>query len=253
MLMSTRDGLQIYYEVRGEGEALFLLHGWGGSSRIMRPLLNHFCRRFRVFSLDLPGFGRSSTPPRAWGSRDYAQCIRQVQEQLQVTFCHLIAHSFGGRIAIVLASQYPRTVHKLILTGSAGLPPRRGLDYHLRVYSYKILKGLLSLAGESGKSLRQRLIRRLGSADYSSATSDMRPTLVKVVNEDLSAFLPHIKSPTLLVWGGKDHATPLGMGRRMRELIPEARLEVLPGAGHFAYQERLEEFCALADDFLSKD
>ncbi len=253
MFITTPEGLQIYYQVKGEGTALLLLHGWGGSSQNLHPLLNHFCRQFRVFSLDLPGFGRSSPPQQAWGSREYAQCLHQIQQQLGIERCHIIAHSFGGRIAIILAAQYPKTVSKLVLTGSAGLPPRRGPEYYLKVYLFKLSRQVLSLAGTSGQKMRQAIARRLGSTDYNSASPQMRSILVKMVNEDLTEFLPRIKVPTLLVWGENDRATPLAMGKLMNKLIPGSQLLVLPGAGHFAHLEKTAEFCAAASDFLGKD
>lgn len=250
MLITTSSGLQVYYEVKGKGENLFLLHGWGGSSQGLRPLLNYFCQHFRVFSLDLPGFGRSNTPPEVWGSHQYAQCIHNIWQQLEIKNCNIIAHSFGGRIAIILATQYPGIIKKLVLTGSAGLPPHRGLDYYIKVYTAKLSKKILSVAGSTGKKLQETVLRLLGSSDYTSANPQMRAILVKVVNEDLSELLPQIKIPTLLVWGEKDTATPLVMGKTMNKLISDSKLIVFPSTGHFAYLEKSADFCFAANDFL---
>ncbi len=250
MLINTPEGVQVYYEVKGSGEPLFLLHGWGGSAQGLRPLLNHFSRDYRVFAFDLPGFGRSPAPQKTWGSCQYAQCIRQIQRQLNIKNCHVIAHSFGGRVAVILASKYPEGVNKLVLTGCAGLPPERGVAYYAKVYLFKFSKKVLNLAGPFGQKIQQSIAGRVGSADYNSAGEQMRAILVNVVNEDLTGFLPLIKAPTLLVWGEEDRATPLRMGQVMNKLIPDSRLVVYPAAGHFAYLEKLSGFCSAATDFF---
>jgi pimeloyl-ACP methyl ester carboxylesterase len=78
----------------------------------------------------------------------------------------------------------------------------------------------------------------------------MRACLVKTVNEDLSALLPQIKAPTLLVWGDKDTATPLADGQRMEREIPDAGLVTLEGAGHFSFLDQPYVYRAVLQSFL---
>ena len=165
---------------------------------------------------------------------------------------HLLIMMLSNWTTIILAAQYPKTVSKLVLTGSAGLPPRRGPNYYLKIYLFKLSRQVLSLAGVSGQKMQQAIARCLGSADYHSANPQMRSILVKVVNEDLGELLSRIKAPTLLVWGENDQATPLAMGELMNKLIPNSQLLVFPGAGHFAHLEKAADFCAAATDFLKE-
>jgi pimeloyl-ACP methyl ester carboxylesterase len=79
---------------------------------------------------------------------------------------------------------------------------------------------------------------RQGSADYRNATPIMRQCLVKAVNEDLTELLPRIKQDTLLIWGAKDTATPIGDGKLMEEKIPNSGLAVINGTGHFSFLEQ---------------
>jgi pimeloyl-ACP methyl ester carboxylesterase len=79
---------------------------------------------------------------------------------------------------------------------------------------------------------------RQGSADYRNATPIMRQCLVKAVNEDLTGLLPKIKQDTLLIWGDKDTATPIGDGKLMEEKIPNSGLAVINGTGHFSFLEQ---------------
>src|SRR5580765_173215 len=106
--MFTRiNGLRLAYEADGEGPPLCLLHGWGGEARSMWPLHQRFARRYRVYSLDFPGFGRSAMPPSTWGVTDYADCVLGWLDEIRIERPVLIGHSHGGRVAISLAARHP--------------------------------------------------------------------------------------------------------------------------------------------------
>ena len=100
-------------------------------------------------------------------------------------------------------------------------------------------KGRSSRAGSAHRDTRLRtaIYDRIASQDYKEA-GDLRPILVKVVNEDIGHLLPNVAAPTLLVWGTEDDAAPLAHGRRMEQLIPDAGLVTFEGAGHFAYLDQ---------------
>ena len=91
---------------------------------------------------------------------------------------------------------------------------------------------------------------RVASRDYLDASEAMRGTFRAVIAQDLSDRLPRIAAPTLLVWGERDEDTPLWMARRMEELIPDAGLVVLEGAGHYSYADAPGQFRAVARRFL---
>ncbi len=78
----------------------------------------------------------------------------------------------------------------------------------------------------------------------------MRPTLVKVVNEDLTQLLPRITASTLLIWGTEDDAVPVAHARKMESLIADAGLVLFEGAGHFAYLDDPDRFCVVTKHFL---
>mgnify|MGYP004684171369 CR=1 FL=1 len=103
------------------------------------------------------------------------------------------------------------------------------------------------------EKMEEKLRRKYGSADYNALDEEMRKTFVKVINLDLTDRLPLIQQPTLLLWGDADTETPLWMGKKMEELIPDAGLVVLEGGTHFAYLEQRARFCAIARHFLLED
>lgn len=251
--MFTRvDGLRLAYEVDGEGPPICLLHGWGGEARSLWPIHQRLARSYRVFSLDFPGFGRSAIPPFTWGVGDYANCVRGWIEELGISKPVIVGHSHGGRVAISLAAGRPDVARALVLTDAAGIRPKHGAGYHLKVFTAKTGRKVLSapIFNARRRALEGRLYRLLGASDYAEA-GPLRQIFVRIVNEDLRPLLSRIQNPTLLIWGERDDATPLSDAKIMEREIPGARLVVLPGAGHFAYLEQPDEFVRQVDSFIN--
>lgn len=246
-------GLNINYKETGEGHPLVFLHGWGSSLEAFTRIQQEFEKGFHVFSIDLPGFGKSEEPAEAWGVEEYTQLIEEFFRLKGITNPILAGHSNGGRISIVYASRNP--VHKLILLDSAGVKPKRSLKYYVKVYSYKLMRKLMPLV--VGKAKAQAMVeerrKKSGSTDYNNASPMMRQVLVRVVNTDLQSYMPLIKAPTLLVWGENDTATPVGDAKIMEKLIPNAGLVIFKNAGHFAFIEKLGEFLIVLNNFLQAD
>jgi pimeloyl-ACP methyl ester carboxylesterase len=237
---------------RGSGAPVVLLHGWGASSALFAPHLEALSHNYQVIAVDFPGFGHTPPPPAAWAVDDYAQWTLAVLDQLALGQVHLVGHSFGGRIAIALASSYPQRVGKLVLTGSAGIRPTRSLGYHLRVRLFKLMRGLVrsKLVPQGVRKHAEAYVQAQGSSDYQAASGTVRSSFVRVVNEDLRERLPRIKAPTLLIWGENDADTPLSDGKLMEQLLPDAGLVVFAGAGHYAYLEQAGRFCTIVETFF---
>lgn len=247
------DGIDIEYTESGSGRDVLLLHGWGVNKESFSFVRENLEKHFRVVAPDFPGFGASGEPPVPWGAEEYCTFVEKFNAALDIRNPIIIGHSHGGRTAIRYAARNP--VHKLVLLDSAGLKPKRSLQYYIRVYSYKTVKHLLGLPGlrRHREKILERFRRSSGSEDYRRATPLMRQTLVKLVNEDHRAFLPKIGAPTLLIWGELDTATPLAHGQLMEKLIPNAGLVTMKGAGHWAFAERPRETVIILNNFLDAD
>jgi pimeloyl-ACP methyl ester carboxylesterase len=245
------NGLETYFTEAGRGDPVVLLHGWGTSSESLVPLCGALADSFRVLTVDLPGFGWSQTPPVAWGTADYAGHIERLMQETGVAGAALVGHSFGGRIAITLAAKQPARVSRLVLVASAGIRPRRRLGYYVRVGAVKLVRWFFSLPGWGavGQRMISKMYDRFGSRDYRAA-GPMRPTLVKVVNEDLTPLLPAVQAPTLILWGDQDRDVPRSAMEIMAARISHARLVVFEGAGHFPFLDMPEKFCETVKGFL---
>lgn len=248
MQITEINGLNISYQVAGEGDVVLLLHGWGAEAASFQPVFQWLAQSHKVYALDLPGFGKSQMPPTAWATSEYAQFVTAFLTKFRIPKAHLIGHSFGGRISIILAAEHPERVDKLILVDSAGIKPRRTAKYYFRVGIAKTGK-LLRRCGKYGNYLANAVAQRTGSKDYQEA-GDMRATLVKVVNQDLRPLLPRIAAAALLIWGENDQDTPVSFGKIMEKEIPDAGLVILKEAGHFSYLDQFPQFCRIVASFL---
>jgi pimeloyl-ACP methyl ester carboxylesterase len=243
------DGISTRFQCVGSGEPVLVLHGWGAKIEAVAPIVGALSVGRAVYAPDLPGFGETGLPPEPWGIADYTRWTLALLDHLGLDRVSIIGHSNGGRIAIYLASHHPQRVEKLILVDSAGIRPKRGLKYYRRVGLAKAAKHVGPRLGPAGRRLQQRVAARVASSDYASAGA-LRPTFVKIVNEDLTSLLPKISAPTLLVWGAQDTSTPLADGRTMERLIPDAGLVVFDNAGHFSYLDEPDRFGRIAAHFL---
>jgi len=243
------DGLNINYTQMGQGHDVVCLHGWDQNISMFAPTQRFLSPWFRVTVLDLPSFGESSHPDEPWGVEEYTLNLKVFCDRLGIVDPILIAHSFGARLAILYAAQYP--VKRLILTVAAGLNPRRGPDYYAKIFAYKAAKQVFKL--KMLEPYKDKLSKTFGSADYKNADGVKRQSFVKIVNSDLKRYLKHIPVPTLLVWGDKDDATPLWMGKTMEKLIPDAGLVVFENDGHYAYFNQIDRFHRIIEHFLEKD
>jgi pimeloyl-ACP methyl ester carboxylesterase len=229
---------------------IVVLHGWGAHIEAVAPILAALDGAPELVALDLPGFGESEPPEQVWDVDAYARFMIHFLDELGIDRAHLVGHSHGGRVSIALAADERERVGRLLLIDSAGLRPKRGWKYRRRVAVAKLGRVIAKVGGPPGQRLQERMRARVASRDYLEASEAMRGTFRAVVSADLADRLPRIGASTLLVWGDHDEDTPLWMAHRMEELIPDAGLVVLEGAGHYSYADAPGQFRAVARRFL---
>ena len=253
-------GAVVDVTLSGQGErAALLLHGWGCSAEMMGTVSALLEKKMRVAAIDFPGHGKQGKalpPPEPWGVPQYMEMTAQIIREQGLAPCDIVAHSFGARVAILLASTYPELVGRMILTGAAGIRKPASGKATARQKLYKGLRGAMNVLdkakvfGDLPEKGREALVQKFGSPDYRALTPEMRQTFNKVITLDLTDRLEKIKASTLLYWGAQDTETPLWMGQLMEEKIPDAGLIVEEGCGHFAYLERSAKFLRITSSFL---
>ncbi|MGF1664744.1 MAG: alpha/beta fold hydrolase [Acidimicrobiia bacterium] len=220
----------IFGQVYGDGDpGIVALHGWARRGADFDRVLDGL----DAVAFDLPGFGASPAPTVATGAAGYAAAVVEALDVVGGGPFVLVGHSFGGRVAVVIASTRPELVKGVVLSGVPLI--RRGsaagpsLGYRLMRRANRI--GLVS----DERMERER--RSRGSADYRAASGVMRDVLVTVVNESYENELGGISCPVALVWGADDTDVPVAVAEAARELLSEAgvdvTLEVVADVGHF--------------------
>ena len=141
---------------------------------------------------------------------------------------------------------------KIILVDSAGIRPKKKKTRIIKEKIFKCIKAFANIifGKEKAKKIIDKYKNKMGSEDYKNANETMKEVFKNVINEDLTQYLPNIKSPTLLIWGDKDMETPIEDGRKMESLIPDSGLVVINGAGHFSYLENCGYFLVVVKKFL---
>lgn len=250
--MPSFNGIAYTFEP-GRGAPVVVMHGWGCNRRTVASICAIARAMGRpVLNVDFPGFGESPEPAGVWGTDDYSRAMEALLNHLNIgDDAVLLGHSFGGRVAITIASR--RRVGKVVLVDAAGVKPRRSMKYYLKVYTFKAQKHLLRLllGRQRAEARLDRLRAKAGSSDYAGASPCMRRILSRVVNEDLTHLMPQIKAPTLMIWGEADTATPLHDAKVMESLIPGSGLVSFPGAGHYSFLDRPQQFAAVLTSFLN--
>ena len=253
-----KNGCRIHYAQAGKGQDIVLLHGWGGCVDSWKPLMRDLQAHAHVSALDFPGHGRSDEPPTPWNVSDFAQATADWMRAADIKKADIVAHSFGGRVAIVLAAEYPELVGKLVLTGvpvPGLLENQPNATKQLRGFVYRALRSLCSprLLGDARAArLREALVQHFGSPDYRVLSPSMRQTFNRVIAQNLAVFLPKIRAATLLIWGSEDTAAPLTIAQMLEKRLQDAGLVVFEGADHFAYLREYPRFYAIVQNFLLK-
>jgi pimeloyl-ACP methyl ester carboxylesterase len=247
-----------YYTI-GAGKPLIILHGWGSSSSVMMPLAKRLSDQRLCVLVDFPGFGDSPEPPSAWSIKDYSNLIVTfINEKYPDTPVDMLVHSFGGRVLLKILSEESRPIdiEKIVVTGGAGLKPKRSLTYHIKRLTAKILKLPASLVPASKRDavlerIRQtRAWKSLGSSDYSKLSGVMRETFVKSVTEFFDDRLSLIDDEMLLLWGVDDTATPMDQAKRLDKGIKNSALVTIENAGHYAFLDQPARFASIVRAYL---
>ena len=195
--------------------------------------------------LDLPGFGAEPLVSDTWGVPEYAIWAKEKIAALRgEDDIILLGHSFGGRVAGLIASERPSWLKALILYAAPCLYRPRA-STRAKVVAAKLLKrlGLKNMVGGAkGKYDNEELQQ----ADAAGLGAIFR----KIVVFDETALLPKIAVSTLLLWGGKDNYPPLTVGREMRALISGSTLRIMEHEGHNAHLENPTLFYGIIKQFL---
>jgi pimeloyl-ACP methyl ester carboxylesterase len=252
---------------------VILLHGLGATNASMLPSLHDLAKSYRVIAPDLPGFGESAKPLRAYHAGFFAKWLRSLLDVLEVDRARLIGNSMGGRIAIETALRFPERVDRLVLLAPAVafrklrqfVPLVRVMRPELGAVPMLVPRASVLRATEQLFSRRSRIDRvwfqaaadeflrvfssPRGRVAFFSAAREIyldEPFGEKGFWERLRRLSP----PALFMWGDRDMLVPAGFARHVEECVPRARSIVLEDCGHVPQFEQPELTHRLVRDFF---
>jgi len=227
--------MKLNFEEKGEGPAVILVHGWGGSSESLKKLAEIIADKgFKTIRIDLPGFGKTPAPENKMCMDDYVELISGAINSLNLHKPVYVGHSFGGKLGMFLAAKYPDLLSKLVLINSSGIKPVRTLKHKITYVLAKI-GGIISwippfiVLRPIVKFIYYKFIVR--EMDYYKA-GKLKETFKNIINEHVDEKLFKIKTDTLVIWGMKDTFTPLWNGEKIAKNIKNSRLELVDNVGH---------------------
>ena len=252
------DGMAV--EVDGEGDAVVLVHGLGGTSNNWTPLMGALSRH-RAIRPDLPGSGRSLKVQGPLTIERFVESVKAICDRLGITRAHFVGHSLGTIVCMHLAARHPALVRSLALFGPLLAPPEAARP-NIAARGAK--------ARSEGVAGMQAIADAIVQAATSADTRANRPVTVALVRESLMRQDPEgyarscealaaaqavdtalIKAPTLLVTGEDDAVAPPQSVRALGDRIGGARVVVYPRCGHWTTYERPEECARELREFLA--
>lgn len=224
---------------------IFIIHGWTYTTDAWDQCVQELRKSgLEAVLLNVPGLSGESS--EVWTLQKYVEWLREILQSEEKSI--LVGHSNGGRIAIAFAARYPEKVSKLILIGSAGI-----VHNELPIKLKRAVFGVIAKVGKkftSSALVRKIFYRVIGARDYERAPEHMRETMKNMIAVDLKPELSKISTPTLLIWGRGDTATPLADGHIMNREIQNSKLIVIKGAKHSPHMTHPEMVAQAIQNFI---
>jgi len=210
---------KLSYEIinPSQKQSVLILHGWGSNKEIMKQAFAKELKDYKHIYLDMPGFGASSND-MILTTEDYAEIVKAFLITLNIEPLVIMGHSFGGKVATLLASRY------LVLLSSAGIITEKPWSVKVKIATFKFLKPL------GMKKIRELFV----APDAQGMSHEMYETFKNVVDENFESEFKKSTSRALCFWGIDDTATPLYTGEKIAELIDDSQFFPMEG-DHFFF------------------
>ncbi len=257
---SARSGSSIYVEEIGSGPPVLALHGIGGGTYFFHGLAKRLASRYRVFSIDIPGTGGSSSATRPFTMDSWIADVGDLVSQKIVEPVVILGHSLGTIQALKAWEAWPERIRGLIF--ACGLPKVRPFiqerlsqraeailkQGNVSGWGEKVSPGVFSAATMQNQPEITGLFERLFEAQDAMAYVRCIEVLLAA---DATPIVPTVSVPTLAIIGNEDHyAPPENVQAFMREVRVKYREEIMPGCGHMPFLEAPEAFAKIVGTFL---
>lgn len=260
------EGRSTHYIEKGDGESVILIHGFFYDSYMWSGNIDAFAEHFKVYAIDLWGFGYSTRQPLDYGYQLYANQVLKFMDSLNIPRAVLVGQSMGGGTAIKFCTQYRERVNKLLLVDAGGMPnpiplagrffalPRVGEFFLSRNTDAIRMKNLRDIFIHNKEVITQSYFENVTKFHKIKGTNETSLTILRrnffdKLSDEIHQ-LGKMDVPIMMVWGREDRAIPLDCGEKMHRILEGSRLEIIEDAGHVPQSERPEVFNQLSLNFL---
>ena len=250
------SGIDMYYEIYGDGDPLLFLHGLGSSTRDWELQIPCFVDSFKVIVCDLRGHGRTSKPCGPYRISQFSEDVAEFLTELNLAPIHLVGISMGGMVAFDFAIRFPHLLKSLTIVNSYPETRIESIKDLLMAWRRFLLLDLLGLRRmgvvlakhlfPEQEDLRKKFVKRWAENDKRA----YRESLRAIVGWDVENCIHEIGCPTLVVASDEDYF-PLEEKRAYVGLMRNAKLVVIENARHAVTAQKPEQFNQLLNEFLA--
>ena len=239
-------------ETGSGGVPIVFLHGVGSDKSVWTPQLAHFGRARRAVAFDYPGYGDSDPAAEGTTRDDYAAAIFAGMDALAIEQAHICGLSLGGVVAIAMHALAPQRCASLVLADTFAVHPDGPGIYERSMAASADLRALAEvrvdflLAPGTLDDVRREVIETMAKIDPAAYRIGAEAVWLADQRDRARA----IDVPTLVLCGAEDKVTPPALSHELAAIIPRAKLEMIPGAGHISNLERPAEFNRIVEEYI---
>lgn len=236
------DGFPIHYYRAGQrGTPIILIHGLGGSAEAWGFLLPRLHKKYRVYALDLPGFGKTPLAPEGIDINTHVLYLKRFLDALGAPRVTLVGNSLGGWIATRFAVEHPERVNQMYLLNSAGLrrPGAQSPSTADREAARRLIKHVWGHALPVPGFVLDAFVRNAQRPAYHGFIQAYDQ------QEDLEAALAQVQVPTTIIWGERDQLLPITCAYDFHAGIAHSKLVLLSGVGHTPQMQAAAEIASI--------
>ncbi len=248
-----------FLEWEGFGTEVIVLHSLGGAASDWSEVAEALAPQFHVYALDQRGHGLSEKPKGPYTVEAYAGDLLNFMEAVNIERAYLVGHGLGARVAWYFTVMHPGRVERLVIEDQHPFPQpyeaanwRKLLKLRLPFESKEEALKKIETVGSGwwAEWLGQSLVEVEGGWGFPFSAEVVVETARELYRDDHWPLLTRIGCPTLLLCGARSQFLSEDVAERMRQGIPNCRLEVFPETGHWIHRERRDAFIEKVTDFL---
>jgi len=258
----SSDGVKISFDMQGEGEpALVFIHGWSNNRSIWDAQVSHFSERYKVVTIDLPGFGESGNNRFNWTMASFGEDVATVIKKINLEQVVLVGFSMGGPVVVEAANKVPDRVTGVVLVDNMHdvekMYPPPVISYIDSVFMDLITHPTSEKLVGSGfyKKNPEASFERVLSMLKDASRIGWRESLLDYLrwhNEDIATALQKCQVPVMAI---NSDMEPTNV-EAFRKLVPSYQAKIVPDVGHVIMWDAPEEFNRLLEEniqeFISK-